>query len=109
MTPLPEPLKRALSDFILDLHGGLIEHDSWEWRVEDCDWERYKLALADPTILRTTLAVFLNRLPLESQDREADEDEAAFRAFQYFRHMWDSAYRESKDCPKFEPWEIAEP
>jgi len=109
MTKLPLPLKMALSDFIIDLQKGLIDDERWNWDVEKSDWKQYQESFLDPTILRTTLAVWMNTINLDATGSVTNEVDAAFRAFQYFRHMFDREYVASEAAPTFEPWEIEEP
>ena len=109
MTKLPLPLKIALSGFIINLQGGLIDDDRWSWDVEKSDWELYQKSFLDGTIMRTTLAVWMNTIELDSAGNVTNEGDAAFRAFQYFRHMFDRDYNRSEDAPTFERWEIEEP
>lgn len=109
MKKLPLPLKTALSDFLIDLQKGLIDDDRWNWDVEKSDWKLYQDSFLDPTILRTTLAVWMNTVEMDDSGAVTNENDAAFRAFQYFRHMFDRDYNQSKDAPTFEPSEIEEP
>ena len=109
MPRLSLPLKIALSDFIIDLQGGLIDDERWNWDVERSDWKMYQESFLDPTVLRTTLAVWMNTIEMDENGNVTNESDAAFRAFQYFRHVFDLEYRESKEAPRFEPWEIEEP
>jgi hypothetical protein len=109
MTKLPLPLKTALSDFIIHLQGGLIDDERWSWDVEKSDWKRYQESFLDPTILRTTLAVWMNTIEIDETGNVTNEVDAAFRAFQYFRHMFDREYNATESAPTFEPWEVDEP
>lgn len=103
------PLKSALSDFIIHLQGGLIDDERWIWDVEKSDWKRYQESFLDPTILRTTIAVWMNTIELDESGRVRNEVDAAFRAFQYFRHMFDREYFMCEEAQTFEPWEVEEP
>ena len=109
MTKLPFPLKMALSDFIIDLQKGLIDDERWNWDMEKSDWKQYQGSFLDPTILRTTLAVWMNTVELDENGNVTNQVDAAFRAFQYFRHIFDREYVASEAAPTFEPWEIEEP
>ena len=109
MKKLSLPLKTAISNFLIDLQGGLIDDERWSWDVEKSDWKRYRECFLDPTILRTTIAVWMNTIELDEAGNVTNEVDAAFRAFQYFRHMFDHEYRTSEGAPTFEPWEIEEP
>jgi hypothetical protein len=103
------PLKVALSDFIINLQKGLIDDERWDWDVEETDWKEYQQSFLDPTILRTTIAIWMNTIRLSETGEVIHSTDAAFRAFQYFRSMFDRDYSHSKDAPKFEMREIEEP
>ena len=51
----------------------------------------------------------MNTLELDESGNVTNETDAAFRGFQYFRHMFDRDYSKSKDAPTFELWEMEEP
>ena len=99
----------ALSDFIINLQKGLIDDERWNWDVEKSGWKEYQESFLDPTTLRTTLAVWMNTIEFDETGKVTNGVDAAFRAFQYFRHTFDSGYRTSEGAPTFEPSEIEEP
>ncbi len=92
--------KGAVVGFIILLCKGLMEDARWNWDVEKCDWKNYQQAFLDPSILKTTLSVFVNCL------EDNNYEDARYRAFQYFRRIIDSDYK--PDQP-FTIKEIEEP
>lgn len=106
---LPLPLKIALSDFIIFLQKGLIDDERWNWDLDNTDWKLYQEAFLDPTILRTTLAVWMNAVEMDDAGNVTNQSDAAFRAYQYFRQTFDHDYIRSENAPTFEAWEIEEP
>jgi hypothetical protein len=105
---LSEDIRGAVTTFVVDLCKGLIDDDRWDWDVEQCDWTRYQQGFADPTILRTTLSVFLNNLKLDGSEVISNYPDASFRGFQYFRMMVDSSYPSAKVSPPFSLEELQE-
>lgn len=106
MNRLPRELKIEIVDFIIELQKGLIDDERWDFDVETCDWNAYQASFLDPTHLRTTLAVWLNHLAMDSEGTVENWEEARFRAAQYFRQHLDPRYKAE---PPFEAWEIEEP
>jgi len=94
-------LKGSVVGFITLLCKGLMDDDRWDWDVEKCDWRGYQQGFLDPTILRTTMSVFVNCL-----DGGENYEDARYRAFQYFRMMIEPTY---KPKPPFRPNELEEP
>src|SRR5579862_6567413 len=95
---ITDEIKGAVVGFIALLCKGLMDDDRWDWDVEKCDWTGYQQGFLDPTILRTTVSVFMNRL-----GRSGNYDDARFRAFQYFRMMIEPRYE--PETPFEEQWE----
>ena len=91
------------------LSKGLLDDDRWDWDIERFDWQRYRAAFADPTILRTTMAVFLNSLKLDEFGSVLNYEDARYRAFQYFRALVDPSYPIANVSPAFGPIEVEEP
>ena len=102
-------LRGAVTGFVVRLCKGLIDDSRWNWDVEEFDWKCYQQGFCDPTILRTTLAVFLNTLKLDDVGNVINYDDARFRAFQYFRALVDPHYPYAGVTPPFQPFEIEEP
>lgn len=85
---------------------GLMDDDRWDWDVEKCDWNKHQQGFLDPTILRTTLSVFMNSLDSKSYW------DARYRAFQYFRMLIEPSYKpdtpftmEEMEEPNWYEWE----
>ena len=102
---ISEDIKGAVSGFIIDLCKGLMEDERWDWDLEECDWEYYKKCFADPGILRTTIAVFMNNLEIDENGTVSNYEDASFRGFQYFRRCCDKNY----ELNNFTDWELEEP
>jgi len=100
---ITEQIKGAVVGFMVLLCKGLMDDDKWDWDVEKCDWENYQQAFLDPTILRTTVSVFMNCLDGNTCENYGG---ARFRAFQYFRSMIEPQY---KPEPPFTANELEEP
>jgi hypothetical protein len=109
MGPVPPELKGAFSGFVVLLVKGLIDDTRWDWDLEKCDWKRYQAGFRDPSILKTTLAVFLNTLRTDDSGVTVNFRYARFRAFQYFRAHVDPAYPLKSVQPPFQAYEIEEP
>lgn len=103
---LADNIKGAVTGFVMHLNKGMLDDSRWDWDVEKCDWEGYKQALLDPSIVRTTLAVFLNHLDIDAEDKVTNYSDAMFRAFQYFRMLLGEGY---KPDTVFTLEEMAEP
>lgn len=108
MQGLSEEVRGAVAGFVVLLCKGLIDDSRWSWDVEQCDWKNYQAGFCDPTILRTSLAVFLNTLKLDDNGKVINYHDARFRAFQYFRAQIDPSYPWESVMPPFEPFEIEE-
>jgi hypothetical protein len=98
-----EQLKGAVVGFMVLLCKGLLDDDKWDWDVEECDWRGYQEGLLDPTILKTTVSVFMNSLDGSMCENYCD---ARFRGFQYFRSQIESHYIPQ---PPFTAGELKEP
>ena len=109
MSHVPIELRGAVTGFIVDLCKGLIDDPRWDWDVEKCDWQGYQAGFSDPTILRTTVSVFLNTLATDEANKVTNYRDARFRAFQYFRALADPSYSWDSVQPAFQPHEIDEP
>jgi len=81
MRHVPKELRGAVSGFVVLLCKGLIEDERWSWDLDNCDWKRYQSGLADPSILRTTMVVFLNTLKM-------DEAEPPFQSHEIEELWW---------------------
>jgi len=75
--------KGAVVGFITLLCKGLMDDERWDWDVEKCNWDDHQWGFTDPTVLKTTVSIFMNNL----NDRCDNYEDARFRAFQYFRMM----------------------
>ncbi|QDU94378.1 hypothetical protein Pla8534_21670 [Lignipirellula cremea] len=95
--------------FMVLLSKGLLDDDRWDWDVERSDWKHYQSGFCDPTILRTTLSVFLNNLTLDEESGVVNYHDAKFRGFQYFRALIDPTYPIAKVSPPFDSAELDEP
>jgi hypothetical protein len=109
MQHVPKELRGAVTGFLVLLCKGLIEDRRWTWDVERCDWNRYQSGFADPSILKTTLSVFLNTLTMDEAGKASNYEDARFRAFQYFRALVDPSYPMAGVKPPFQAYEIEEP
>lgn len=87
---------------------GLISDKRWDWDVERYDWKGYQAGFSDPSILKTTLSVFLNALELDEAGKVINYADARFRGFQYFRALVDPSYPYKSVEPPFQPHEIEE-
>lgn len=108
MQHVPKELRGAVTGFVILLSKGLIQDKRWNWDVDRCDWHRYQSGFADPSILKTTMAVFLNTLTMDEDGKVRNYEDARFRAFQYFRAHVDSSYPLAGVQPPFQPYEIEE-
>lgn len=95
--------------FVVHLSKGLLEDDRWDWDLERIDWQHYQAGFTDPTILRTTLSVFLNNLRLDDGGSVVNYPGARFRGFQYFRALIDPSYPLAQVSPPFGSAELDEP
>jgi hypothetical protein len=109
MKRLPDDIRGAVTGFVVLLSKGLLDDDRWEWDVEGIEWHRYQAGFSDPTILRTSLSVFLNNLKFDDSWVIANYRDARFRGFQYFRVMIDPSYSLDQVSPPFGPEELDEP
>jgi hypothetical protein len=109
MNVVSEEIKGAVVGFVMHLCKGMLDDDRWDWDVEKCDWRGYQEGFLDSTILRTTMAVFLNTLRLDEGGNILNYTDAIFRAAQYFRALVDPAYPISQVIPKFTLAEMEEP
>jgi hypothetical protein len=109
MKHVSEDLRGAIIGFVVLLSKGLLDDDRWEWDIEEFDWKHYQSGFTDPTILRTTMAVFMNNLKLDETNNVVNYYEARFRAFQYFRAHVDPLYPIANITPVFGSSEIEEP
>lgn len=113
LTAIPDEISGATIGFVTLLAKGLIEDDRWDWDLDSLtieDWKHYQEAFVDPTILKTTLAVFMNSLQIDSGFHILNYIDARFRAFQYFRaSLGFSDYEWDHITPPFAEIEIAEP
>ncbi len=109
MHQLSDDLKGTIVGFLILLSKGLLDDERWDWDLDNCDWSRYQSAFSDPTILRTTISVFLNKVTIDDRGAVANYKDARFRGFQYFRTMIDSKYSFAAVLPRFEPSEMKEP
>ncbi len=84
---ISKDIKGAVVGFIMHLQKGMVDDDRWDWTMEkvDSNWQSYREAFFDPTIMRTTMSIFMNTL---NEDASNYED-AKFRAFQFFRRFND--------------------
>ena len=105
MNNIPEELKVEIAEYIIDLQKGLIEDPNWDFDLDNCDWETYQEAFLNPSVLRTTISIWLNHLKLNGKEVE-NWEYARHRSYQYFRNYFDKDYTPEKP---FEAWEIEEP
>lgn len=109
MPSLSSDIRGAVAGFVILLSKGSMDDVRWDWDMEQFSWDKYHAAFCDPTILRTTLAVFLNTLELDDIGAVVNYRDARFRAFQYFRAMiGDRTYKMANVDPPFQPYEIEE-
>jgi hypothetical protein len=109
MHHVPKELRGAVTGFVILLCKGLIQDRRWNWDVEKCDWKGYKAGFTDPSILKTTLAVFLNTVEMDEAGVVTNYEDAKYRGFQYFRALVDSSYPFKAIEPAFQSHEIEEP
>jgi hypothetical protein len=109
MGRIPDSIRGAVTGFVILLSKGSLDDDRWNWDVEQFDCTRYQAAFCDPTILRTTLTVFLNNLELGDGLVVVNYEDARFRGFQYFRGLVDSSYSIAQVHPPFQAFELEEP
>lgn len=109
MPSLSDDLRGAVAGFVVLLSKGLMDDSRWDWDIERFDWKKYQAAFCDPSILKTTLAVFLNTLQLDDFGVVVNYHDSRYRAFQYFRAMiGDPSYLAASVIPPFQPYEIEE-
>jgi hypothetical protein len=109
MHHVQKELRGAVTGFVILLCKGLIQDKRWNWNVDLCDWKRYHTGFTDPSILKTTLAVFLNTVEMDEAGAVTNYEDAKYRGFQYFRALVDSSYPFKAVEPPFQPHEIEEP
>ena len=109
MKTIPEDIRGAVTGFVILLSKGLLDDDIWDWDVERFEWQQYQAVFCDPSVLRTTLAVFLNNLRIDERGAVANYQESRFRGFQYFRAQIDPSYSLAQVTPPFMPAELDEP
>lgn len=98
-----------MTGFVVLLAKGLLDDDRWDWDVEQIDWNHYQAGFGNPTILKTTLSVFLNNVVLDDNEVVVNYQDARFRGFQYFRAMVDPSYPFAHVLPPFGSVELDEP
>jgi hypothetical protein len=109
MQSVSNDLRGAVVGFLVLLNKGLMDDSRWDWDVEQFKWKDYQEGFTDSSILKTTLAVFLNTLKLDDVGGVVNYHDARFRAFQYFRAMIDPEYPYAGVTPPFQQFEIEEP
>lgn len=109
MMRVPDDIRGAVTGFVVLLCKGLLDDDRWDWDVEGIDWQHYRDGFGDPTILKTTLSVFLNNLKLDDSGAVVNYQDARFRGFQYFRALIDPSYPIDLVSPPFGSAELDEP
>jgi hypothetical protein len=109
MQDVSPDIRGAISGFVVLLCKGMIEDTRWNWDLDQFDWKQYQEGFCDPTIMKTTLAVFLNTLKLDDDGNVLNYHDAKFRAFQYFRALIDPGYPYESVAPPFQSFEIEEP
>jgi hypothetical protein len=63
-----------------------MDDSRWDWDVERFDWKHYQAGFCDPTILRTTVAVFLNTLKLDDVGNVVNYQDATLEHFSISGH-----------------------
>jgi len=106
---VPIQLRGAVTGFVVLLSKGLIDDRRWNWDIEKCDWKRYQSGFSDPSVLKTTMAVFMNTLEVDVSGTVTNWPDATFRGFQYFRAQVDPSYPFKMIQPKFLQEEMEEP
>src|SRR4051812_11126255 len=53
-------IKGAVVGFMVLLCKRLMDDDRWDWDVEKCDYKACNWGFSEPTVLRTTISVFMN-------------------------------------------------
>ena len=110
---LTTSLKSSLYWFIEDYSKGLLGSDRWDL-TNDCfddgvlDWETYKKAIIDPTVMKIAITVWSNNIEVDATGKVLNEDWARFRAFQAIRHHFDSSFSPANVIPPLEQWEVTE-
>jgi len=109
MKHISSDIRGAVTGFMMLLCKGLLDDERWDWDVEKADWKSYHAGFNDPTILKTTLAVFLNNLMVDDMGAVVNYEDARFRGFQYFRTLVDTLYTFKQVLPSFSSEELDEP
>ncbi len=99
----------AVVGFVVLLCKGLLDDPQWNWDIENCDWKNYQSGSTDPTVLCTTMAVFVNTLKLNENGTVANYNDASFSAFQYFRSLIDPSFPRGSIEPQIQLAEMVEP
>ena len=110
---IPPSIKSALYWFVSDLTKGLLEHDQWDFESDDFetgrfDWDRYTRALLDPTVLTTTVSIWMNNLAFDAQGNASNVEYSSFRAMQYLRTQFDDTFELHAIAPALAAWELRE-
>jgi hypothetical protein len=108
MMRVSDDFRGAVTGFVVLLCKGLLDDDRWEWDVERFEWRHYQDGFGDPTILKTTLSVFLNNLRVDESGAVVNYRDARFRGFQYFRALIDPSYPIADVSPPFTSTELDE-
>jgi hypothetical protein len=106
---IPSDIRGATTGFVVLLSKGLIDDKRWNWDLEKCDWLRYRAGFSDPSVLKTTMAVFMNSLEIDESGKVINWSDASFRGFQYFRTQVDLTYPFTLIQPRFSLEEMEEP
>lgn len=93
----------------MDMCKGLVWDDRWNWDDDCLDWDKFRWGFNESSVLKTTLAVFLNTLEMNQDDTVANYQDARFRALQYFRTLVDNSYSFQNVEPPFQSIELEEP
>jgi hypothetical protein len=109
MHHVPKELRGVVTGFVILLCKGMIADKRWNWDLDKFDWKYYQSSFADPHVLKTTMAVFMNTIEIDEAGVVLNYGDACFRGFQYFRTQIDPSYTFKAVEPPFQPHEIEEP
>ena len=110
---LTKSLKSCLYWFIEGYSKGLLGSERWDLS-NDCfdegrlDWELYRSAITDPTVMKEAITAWSNNLELDAAGNVVNEEWARFRAFQVIRRHFDDNFSLTDIRPPLEQWEVME-
>lgn len=110
---LTRSIRSALYWFIENYSKGLVGSERWDLTNDSfdegtLDWEVYKSATTDPTVMKIAITVWSNNIEVDAAGVVLNEEWACFRAFQAIRLHFDPNFSNADIVPPLEQWEVME-